>query len=324
MSKRALILGVGQDGSYLAELLLGRGYEVHLMHRRSSVDNLWRVRHLLDRITLHRGDMCDSWSLYRVISRCLPDELYNEADQDDARWSESLPWLSLDVTLGGVMRVLETVKEVNSYEVHNIKVFQPLSCLMFGDGPPPQSEATPLKPMSPYAVAKAAAWHLCQHYRREHGVDVRCGIMFNHDSPNRSGEYALHKVCRYAARIAAGRETSIPLGNVEQRFDVGFAGDYMDAAHRIMQLERPDDYCVGSGVDYSIGEMWQMACIVAGVDGDTVDWDNRIVTDPTHWKPITTCYRANCGKLWTVTGWEPKVTLPNLIRMMVDHELKKL
>lgn len=310
--KRALILGVGgQDGSYLAELLLERGYQVHGMHRRSSTGNLRNVQHLVDRITLHRGDLLDAVSLRRTLEAANPDEVYNEADQDDINWSWSFPSYQLAVTAGAVGDLLELLRGTD------VRLFQPVSAMMFGMQPPPQSETTPLDPRSPYAAAKAAAWYLCRAYR-EKGVKVSCGIMFNHDSPNRSEDYLLHKVCAAAVRIAAGKQNSLAVGNLEQRLDVGFARDYMEAAILTLQHE-PGDYCIGSGRAVTVSDIVYAALNCAEARCMKVDTDERF------YRPFALLPNlcANIGKISSL-GWKPKTSFADLIRLIVDAERAKL
>lgn len=242
MSKRALILGIGgMDGSYLAEVLLDKGYSVHGLYRRSSVDNLARIRHLLGRVTLHQGDMADSLSVREAICLAQPSLIFNEADQDSVGWSFNTAGLSVDITYGGLARLLEFLRRWDE----KVRVFQPLSATMFGAAPPPQDESTPFAPASPYACAKTAAYYLCQHYRREYGLHVSTAILFNHDSPRRGPGYLLQRIAR--------RE---PLwGDLQEVVDVGHAREYMEAAWRIMQLDRPDDFVLGTGRGYRIADL---------------------------------------------------------------------
>lgn len=313
MSKTALILGVGgQDGSYLAELLLGKGYAVHGLHRRSSVDNLWRIRSIRDRVKLHQGDVTDPISLGAAFSKSNPDEVYNMADQDDQRWSWSAPGYSWAVTSGAVVNVLEMVRVDE-----NIRLFQPCSCLMFGSAPPPQDESCTFAPQSPYACAKAAAYHLCRCYRVEHGVRVSIGIMFNHDSPARSDAYVVHKVCKAAVEIAAGRQSVLGLGNVNQRFDVSFAGDCVEAAWLMLQQD-PDDFCIGSGIGYTVEEIVREAFLAAGIS-DKLKTSPAIRIEPQFYRPITSELIANPSKANSKLGWRPRVSMPALVKMIVEH-----
>lgn len=236
MSKRVLILGIGgMDGSYLAEILLEAGCEVHGLARRSSADNLFRIRHLLDRVTLHNGDLTDAGSLAQAVRSSGATDVYNMADQDHVGFSLAAPQVSVDVTYGGVQNLLEVARDIHTQA---LRIFQPLSITMFGMSPAPQNEESRLDPQSPYACAKVGAWMLCKHYRREHGLDVRCAIFANHDSPRRQGDYLLHKICRQAIK----GKVEVP----DVTFDLSFAGDLMHDAVSIMSLPEPDDFVLGA------------------------------------------------------------------------------
>ena len=315
MTKRALILGAGQDASYLADILLEKQYDVHMLHRRSSADNLARIAHCRDRITLHQGDVCDPLSVHRVLWDVLPAEVYNEADQDSVGWSEACPDYQHDVTFRSVARLLEMVKEMGK----PMRVFQPCSAHMFGDPATletqvPQDEHTRFNPRSPYAVAKVAAWYACQYYKQL-GVHVSCGILFNHDSPRRSEHYLLHKICRAAVRIAAGKQDTVALGNLDARVDIGFARDYMDAAWLMLQQDKPGDYCIGTGTAWTVGQMVSEAFYRVGIS----DWGQYVLPDPEffHVAPPSH-FRCNNAKI-TGLGWRPQHQMPEPIDMLVRH-----
>ena len=260
MSKTALISGIGgQDGSYLADILLAKGYEVHGLVRHSSCDNLWRLKHIKDKLNLHRGDVTDMRSVMGTVATVNPDELYHMADQDNVGWSFSVPGVQIDVTYGGVQNVLESVLQVKK----ECKVFIPVSATMFGNAPPPQNEDTPLDPRSPYACAKAAAYHLARHYRRDHSMFVTCGIMYNHDSPRRGPDYLLQKICR-AAKLADINDPLI-MGNLDLKVDIGYSPDYMDTAYKILQLDEPDDFVVSTEFGHPIRSMIAAAYLLNGV-----------------------------------------------------------
>ena len=246
MRKRALIFGVGgMDGSHCADLLLEKNYEVHGLYRRSSYDNLARVAHCRDRLKLHAGDMTDFDSVLAALMESRAEEAYNFADQDDVRFSHKVPLAQLAVTAGGcanVLRAAQIIKGAASTHAPPIRVFQPLSATMFGDATPPQNERTPFAPASPYACAKVAAYHLCQHYRREYGLWVGTAIFFNHDSPRRGPGYLLQ-------RIARGER---PDGDLSAVVDIGYAPEYVEAAWRILQHDKPDDFVIGTGIGYRI------------------------------------------------------------------------
>lgn len=241
MSKQALITGItGQDGSYLAEHLLELGYVVHGFYRRSSVDNLCRIRHLLPNLCLHRGDLADHASLIAAIKTSKPDELYHLADQDNVDWSYETPSYSCDITSRATSWLLEAVKG------RGIKLFVPISATVFGSTPPPQYVASRLSPLSPYACAKAHAWHLCQYHRESYNTHVSCGVLYNHDSPRRGDEYLLHRLCK-----AAVRGEVIELSDLEQVIEVGFAGDFVKSFAKLLQLSPQDVILSGSQLTLS-------------------------------------------------------------------------
>lgn len=261
--KRALILGVGgMDGSHLADLLLERGYEVHGLARRSSYDNLARIAHVRDRVMVHRGDLADAASVERALrlSGALEDgpsevEVYNMADQDEVGWSNDVPGYSVSVTYGGPANVLSVMQFYGS----KARFFQPISSTVFGDSPAPQSDDTPLAPRSPYACAKAAAWLLCKHYRREHGVFVSCGVLFNHTSPRQKGTYLLPTIARQAVEVACGKRDRIELTGPDVLMDVGWAPDYVGAAWEMLQKPEPTDSVIGTGWACRISELCAVA-----------------------------------------------------------------
>ncbi len=264
--KRALILGVGgMDGSHLADLLLEKNYEVHGLARRSSVDNLARVAYVRDRVTVHRGDLADATSVYRALLASSPWEIYNMADQDDVGWSADAPLYSWQVTCGGPATILEYMRQ---HEKDGARFFQPISSTVFGDTPAPQSEDSPLAPKSPYACAKAAAWLLCKHYRREHGVFVSCGVFFNHTSPRQKETYLLPTIARQAVEVARGTRERIELTGPDVLLDVGRAKEYVAAAWKVLQQYRPDDFCIGTGRPYRVSDYCRVALRKAGVSAD--------------------------------------------------------
>lgn len=311
MSKRALILGIGgQDGSYLAEHLLSLGYEVHGLVRRSSVDNLWRIRPILDQVTLHRADLCDAASIGYAISCSHPDEIYHEADQDNIDWSYEIPGYSVQVTAGSIITILGWLKRNKP----KVRVFIPLSATMFGDAPPPQNEQTPFKPMSPYACAKVAAYYLCQHYRREHGIFVSTAIMYNHDSPRRGGDYLLQKICRQAVEIKQGKREKILVGSPHQIVDIGHARDFMIGAQSILQLDKPDDFVLGSGQNCRVIDYATTALTEAMVPSPY-----QIDVDPDFKRPGTIpTLVADDRKAIAAFGWGPKTKTHHLIREIVE------
>lgn len=256
VKRRALILGItGQDGSYIAEILKGKGYEVHGVVRRSSTGNMERIKHIEKDIVIHHGDLLDSSSIQRAIEKSQPDEIYNEADQDNVGWSRSCPMYSYNVTFAAVGNLFELIRRF----VPCAKVFQPVSATMFEGSASPQNESAVINPQSPYACAKTGAYYLARYYREKHNLFIAIGIMFNHDSPRRSEEYLVHKICNTAIRI---NRTGVPmmiLGNLDYEVDIGHAEEFMYAAHAMLQLTSPDDFVIATGVPYTIRELAQMA-----------------------------------------------------------------
>lgn len=319
-AKRALILGAGgMDGSYMCELLLSQGYEVHGVYRRSSGDNLGRIRHLLNDITLHKGDLSDGGSIDRIIRDVQPIEVYNLADQDHVGWSHDTPDYSAQVTYGAVSRLLETCRQSD----RSIRVFQPTTALMFAESAQhPQKESSPISPRSPYAVAKTAAYYLCQTYRERYGMHVCCGILYNHDSPRRGGDYLLQKLCRTAVAISqwdtkpAGQQCpKFEVGSLDTMVDIGYAEDYVRAMYLMMQHPTPDDYVIGTGAAWKIRDLIGMTMRQAGVM--TADLEPFIKVNPEFDRPG--CLVADRWKVSTVTGWVPRTSMAELIGMIVDE-----
>ena len=322
--KRALILGIGgQDGSYLADILLEKGYEVHGTYRRSSCNNLARLAHLVDdcgRICLHQADLADSQSIERAIVSCQPHEIYNEADQDSVGWSHVCPAYQFDITAGAVIRTLETIRRVDK----SIRFFQPCSAMMFGDAAylasgvqSPQNEQTPFNPQSPYAVAKVAAYYACRHYRLQHNMFAATAIFYNHDSPRRSDHYLLHKICKGVVRMKRGEQDTLALGNLDAMVDVGYARDYMEAAWSIMQQPIADDYVIGTGKVHSVGELVMMAFELAGMKYDY----SRIVKDPEFWhESPRSVLQADCTKARLAFGFNAPTSIRELMLKIMDGE----
>ena len=311
--KRSLVFGPGQDGSYLVDLLLERGDTVHVFHRHSSVDNLARIRHCLDRVTLHRGDVTDLDSVQTAVNKADPHEIYNVADQDNIAWSFAAPDYQRRVTHGGARHVMMAAVKHN----RDIRVFQPLSCTMFGNAPPPQDEYAPVDPKSPYAREKSLVWNLVRSYR-DKGLFVAAGIMFNHDSPRRAPGYLLQSVCSQAVEVAAGRREKVTVGHPDARVDVGYARDYMTAAIAMLKRDVPDDYCVGTGEARSVRLMVDWALNCAGF-GPTKENAGRIGVDEAIAPGPQPTYRANVDKARRVLGWEPTTDVGSLINMLVRH-----
>jgi GDPmannose 4,6-dehydratase len=317
MKKRALILGItGQDGSYLAEFLLQKDYEVHGFIRRSATGNTRNIDHLMDKITLHRGDLADTTSLYRAIANVKPHEIYNEADQDHAGWSYDLVDYASDITGGAPGRILEIIKQLDP----TIKFFQPLTSNMFGlTEEEAQNEKTPLNPQSPYACAKSYAWSLTKYYRDVHHLFASCAIFFNHESPRRTESYVTRKITKAAVRISMGLQKKLYLGDMDARLDFGYAREYMEAAWNIMQLDKPDDFVIGTGEAHSVREFMEEAFNVVGLDPK-----DYVEVDPKLLRPgKTSTLIADYSKAQKTFGYEPKVKYKDLVRIMVEHDQKE-
>ncbi len=266
--KKALIFGVtGQDGSYLAEILLEKGYQVHGVIRKSATGNFMNIQHLIDKkmtnFILHKGDLADSSSVIRIISTICPNEIYNEADQDHVRWSYDLTEYAIDITAGGVVRILEAIRNFSPTS----KFFQPCSSNMFGlSETQKQNEETPLNPQSPYAIAKTTAFYSARFYRNTYGLFVSTAILFNHESPRRTADYVTRKITKSVAMILAGKLEFVELGDISAKIDWGYAKDYMKAAWEMLQLEDPNDFVIASGQAYSVQDFLEMAFDNVGLD----------------------------------------------------------
>lgn len=318
MASRALITGItGQDGGYLAELLLEKGYEVHGMIRRSSTDHRQRISHLLDRITLHEGDLIDQLSLVRIIESAQPDEVYNLAAQSFVPISFQQPLLTAELTGLGVTRVLEAIRQVNP----GIRFYQASSSEMFGSvRETPQTELTPFWPRSPYGVAKTYGHWITVNYRESYDMFTSSGILFNHESPRRGMEFVTRKITDHVARIKLGVEDELRLGNLDASRDWGFAGDYVQAMWLMLQQDEADDYIVATGRVHSVREFCQHA--FEHVD---LEWEQFVKVDPSFFRPAdvnTLC--GNPEKAREKLGWEPEVSFAELVQMMVDADLERV
>ena len=313
--KRALIFGItGQDGSYLAEVLLEKHYEVHGVYRRSATGNTRNIEHLLGRLVLHKGDLADTTSIYRIIRDVAPDEIYNEADQDHVSWSFATPDYSSDITGAAVGRMLEIVRQVKP----SIRFFQPCTSNMFGKtDETPQTEATPFHPQSPYACSKILAYYLARYYREAHGMFVSTAILYNHESPRRTEDYVTRKITRAAARISLGLQDTVELGDLGMKVDWGYAREYMEAAWSILQLERADDFIIATGETHSVREWLDEAFAVVNLNpGDYVR------TNPSLIRPATTSVLlGNATKAQRAFGFNPEVRFKRLVRLMVEADL---
>lgn len=314
--KRALITGItGQDGSYLAEFLLEKGYNVIGMVRRTSTVNFSRISHIQDQITLVSGDLLDQSSLIYILEKYQPDEVYNLAAQSFVPTSFEQPVFTGEVTALGVTRLLEAIRIVNP----KIKFYQASSSEMFGKAREvPQNENTPFYPRSPYGVAKLYAHWITVNYRESYGIFACSGILFNHESPRRGLEFVTRKVTYNAAKIKLGLAEELRLGNLDARRDWGFAGDYVKAMWLMLQQPEPDDYVVGTGETHSVRELCELAFGYLGLD-----WKKYVVQDPALFRPADVdLLVADATKARTKLGWKPTVTFEELIKMMVDADLE--
>ena len=316
-AKRALITGItGQDGSYLAELLLEKGYTVFGMVRRASKDNFERIEHILPRLELRQADLLDQLSLIRLLEESRPHEVYNLAAQSFVPTSWNQPVLTAEFTALGVTRMLDAVRLVDP----GVRFYQASSSEMFGKArETPQTERTPFHPRSPYGVAKAYGHAITVNYRESYGLFACSGILFNHESPRRGLEFVTRKVTDAAARIKHGLAREVRLGNLDARRDWGFAGDYVQAMWLMLQQEEPDDYVVATGESHSVQELVELAFADIGLD-----WHEYVVLDPMFKRPAEVdVLLGDASKARSRLGWEPKVHFPELVRMMAQADLDR-
>jgi GDPmannose 4,6-dehydratase len=317
MAKRAIITGItGQDGSYLAELLLEKGYEVTGVVRRLSTPNLWRIEHLMDRITLKPGDLLDQLSLIRIIDEVRPDEFYNLAAMSFVPASWDQPMLTGEYNSQGVTRVLDAIRQVNP----KIRFYQASSSEMFGKvREVPQTELTPFYPRSPYGVSKVFAHYITVNYRESYDMFAVSGILFNHESPRRGLEFVTRKVTDGAARIKLGLADTLFLGNLDARRDWGFAGDYVRAMWLMLQQDRADDYVIATNESHSVQRLVELAFGRVGLD-----WQAHVKTDPKFLRPAEVDHLiGDPSKARQVLGWTPEVSFEQLVSMMVDADLER-
>ena len=318
MAKRAIITGItGQDGSYLTELLLEKGYEVTGIVRRLSASNMWRIDHLLDRITLRPADLLDQLSLVRVIQDVRPAEFYNLAAMSFVPASWDQPMLTGEFNAQGVTRVLEAIRHVDP----TIRLYQASSSEMYGRvREVPQTESTPFYPRSPYGVSKVFGHYITVNYRESYGIFAVSGILFNHESPRRGIEFVTRKVSDGVARIKLGLTDHLGLGNLDACRDWGFAGDYVRAMWLMLQQEKADDYVIATGVSHSVRELVESAFGYAGLD-----WKKYVRVDPAFLRPAEVDHLVgDASKARRVFGWEPQVDFNRLVGMMVDADIARL
>jgi len=317
-SKKALITGItGQDGSYLAEFLLGKGYGVYGMVRRASVERLDRIEHIKERINFVQGDLTDQSSLDEAVRTINPEEVYNLAAQSFVPTSWNQPTLTGEVTGLGVTRLLEAVRKFKP----DARFYQASSSEMFGKvREVPQTENTPFHPRSPYGVAKAYAHFITVNYRESYNIYAVSGILFNHESPRRGLEFVTRKITHGVARIKKGLQRELRLGNLDAKRDWGYAGDYVEAIWMMLQREKPEDFLVATGETHSVEEFVGMAFSHAGLD-----WKKHVVIDERFLRPAEVdLLVGDASKARKELGWKPRVNFNGLVRMMVDEDVKRL
>jgi GDPmannose 4,6-dehydratase len=324
--KRALITGItGQDGSYLAELLLAKGYEVHGIIRRSSTFNTKRIDPIYKdphnqgvRLLLHYGDLADGTNLRRVLEAAQPDEVYNLAAQSHVKVSFEEAEYTADIVATGTLRLLECLRDHIRSAGNQVRFYQAGSSEMFGASPPPQDENTPFYPRSPYAVAKVAAHYFAKNYREAYDMFIANGILFNHESERRGETFVTRKITRAAARIKLGLQSKLYLGNLDAKRDWGHARDYVEAMWLMLQANEPDDYVVATGEAHSVREFVEAAFAYLGLD-----WQQFVEIDPRYLRPTEVSHLlGNSQKARSVLCWRPRVTFDELVRVMVDHDLE--
>jgi GDPmannose 4,6-dehydratase len=319
--KKALITGItGQDGSYLAELLLAKGYEVHGVIRRSSSFNTERIDHIYKdpheqdtRLFLHYGDLNDGSSLQAILDKVKPGEVYNLGAQSHVRVSFDIPEYTGEVTGLGTIRLLEAVRK----SCPEARFYQASSSELFGNMPAPQSETTPIYPRSPYAAAKAYAYYVTQNYREAYGMFAVNGILFNHESERRGETFVSRKITRAVGRIKHGLQKQLFLGNLDARRDWGHAADYVEAMYLMLQADTPDDFVIGTGEHHSVREFLDLAFTRVGLD-----WKHFVQQDPRYFRPAEVdLLQADPSKARRLLDWTPKISFASLVERMVDHDL---
>jgi GDPmannose 4,6-dehydratase len=324
VNKKAIITGItGQDGSYLAELLLGKGYEVHGIIRRASTFNTSRINHLYvdpheprSKLLLHYGDLSDGALLTNLFYNIQPDEIYHLGAQSHVRVSFDMPEYTSDITAIGTTRLLEAIRRSGI----NTRFYQASSSEMFGDSPPPQNEVTPFRPRSPYAISKLYAFWMTVNYRERYGIFACNGILFNHESPRRGETFVTRKITRAIARILARKQKYLYLGNLEAKRDWGYSPEYVAAMWLMLQQEEPDDLIIGTGEAHSVKEFLHEAFAYAGLD-----WEKHVRIDKRYFRPTETeVLIADSAKAKQKLKWRPKVTFSELVRIMVDADIESL
>lgn len=313
--KTALITGIsGQDGSYLAELLLSRGYEVHGTLRRSSSINTSRIDHIFDRLKLHHCDLLDSGAVHSLVHTVKPDEIYHLAAMSHVKVSFEIPHYTVESTALGTLNVLEAVRSAKP----DCRVYNASSSEMFGASGSPQSEATPFLPQSPYACGKVCAHYLCRSYRESYGMFVSSGILFNHESPRRGETFVTRKITRAVAAIKAGKQKELRLGNLSAKRDWGYAREYVEAMTIMLAQETPDDFVIATGKSYSVQEFVEEAFECVGLD-----WNDFVVIDPKYYRPAeVNDLRGDASRARDVLGWSYTTPMRALCKIMVHADIQ--
>jgi len=323
--KRALVTGItGQDGSFLAEFLLAKGYSVHGIIRRASTFNTDRIDHIYEdphashtNLYLHYGDVCDGTGLRQILERTHPDEIYNLAAQSHVRVSFDQPEYTADVVALGTLRLLEVFRDYVKHSDRNVRFYQAGSSEMFGAAPPPHNETTPFHPRSPYAVSKVAAHWYAVNYREAYGLFISNGILFNHESQRRGETFVTRKITRALARIKLGLQNKLYLGNLDSRRDWGYAGDYVEAMWLMLQHTQPQDFVVATGESHSVRDFLDSAAAHCGLD-----WRKYVETDSRYFRPSEVDFLCgDAAKARRELGWAPRVGFGELVRTMVQHDL---
>jgi GDPmannose 4,6-dehydratase len=323
--KKALITGItGQDGSFLAEFLLAKGYQVHGVVRRASTFNTERLEPIYrDQheagvgLFLHYGDVTDGAGFRRILDKAQPDEIYNLAAQSHVRVSFDQAEYTADVVATGTLRILEAVRDYAD-SGKAVRMYQAGSSEMFGAAKPPQNESTAFYPRSPYAASKVAAHWYAVNYREAYGLFVTNGILFNHESPRRGETFVTRKITRALARIKLGLQNKLYLGNLDSKRDWGYAGDYVEAMWLMLQQPTPDDYVIATGESHSVREFLDVAGECCGLD-----WKNHVATDPRYFRPTEVDFLlGDASKAFAQMGWKPRVAFHELVRMMINHDLE--
>lgn len=325
---KALVTGItGQDGSYLAEFLLAKGYEVHGVMRRASTFNTSRIDHIYQdphelgkRLILHHGDLADANTIRKLIYKIQPDEIYNLGAQSHVRVSFDIPEYTANITAVGTLRMLEAIKDYEENTGRKVKFYQASSSEMFGATPPPQNESSPFYPRSPYAIAKVFSYNTVKNYREAYGIFAVNGILFNHESPRRGETFVTRKITRGIARIQAGLDKKIFLGNLEPKRDWGYAPEYVEAMWMMLQHPTPDDFVIGTGEAHSVGEFLEKAFTHAGLN-----WKDHVEFDKRYFRPTEVdSLVADTTKAKSVLGWEAKTKFNDLVKIMVDADTKRI